>query len=79
MELGALLALEKAAARRPDLVAAMPADWLVAVGRRRCLAGEPGRGRRELAEALLRGPLDRAAWRWLARGAADQLLRRTDS
>lgn len=77
MERGTLLALEKAAAGRPDLVAGLRTEWLVAFGMRRCLAGEPGRGRGDLLAALASRPWSAAAWKWLVRGAADQLLRRT--
>lgn len=79
MELGALLALEKAAARRPDLVAADPVAWRTAFGMRRCLAGEPGRGRRDLLAALARRPWAIDTWKWLARRAVDQLASRSAS
>ena len=79
MELAALLALENAAAARPDLVAGLRTEWLVAIGKRKCLAGEPGLGRRELLAALAHRPWSTDAWRWLARGAVAQLLRRTVS
>lgn len=78
MERGALLAVQKARAR-PGSAQARPADWLLAIGRRKCAAGEPGRGLRELAGAVARRPGDAEAWRWLARAAAAQLLRRTSS
>lgn len=78
MELGALLAIEKAQAR-PTAAGALRADWLLAIGRRKCAAGEPGHGVRELVGAACRRPGDLAAWRWLARALVAQLLRRTSS
>ena len=79
MELGALLALEKAAAKSPQLAVREREAWLRACGMRRCLAGLPGRGRRELLGALVRRPWAVATWKWLVRGALPQRSRRTSS
>ena len=72
MEESALVALEKAAGRQPELLRAHEADLLRAVGMRRCRGGLPGRGRPELLRSLARRPADLRTWRWLARSLLPQ-------
>jgi glycosyltransferase involved in cell wall biosynthesis len=67
MSLGALAALEKARARRPDLLDQNDPLYIRRIGMLRCLARVPGCGRRELFHALTKRPGDRTAWRWLLR------------
>ena len=64
MSRGAIAALEKHNSGRDD------PDYLRRLGMLRCLAGAPGRGRRELLTALRRRPLDPSAWKWLGRSLA---------
>jgi glycosyltransferase involved in cell wall biosynthesis len=63
----ALVALDKLRLRDPGLVASEAAAFAFALGKRRQLAGLPGKGRRELLGALWRRPLYSLAWRWLLR------------
>lgn len=67
MNAGALLALERTRERDPELVARARASYRLGRGMRRCLAGERGRGRRDLAAAVLLRPWNGRAWAWLAR------------
>jgi glycosyltransferase involved in cell wall biosynthesis len=67
IERGALVALTRAAERDPELVRTECVAYTRAIGMRRCRAGLPGRGRRELVAALLLRPWDRRTWAWLAR------------
>ena len=63
----ALVALDKFRRRDPELAREEAAALALATGKHRQLAGSPGRGRRELLEALRRRPAYGAAWRWLLR------------
>ena len=63
MDAGALRALEKARERSP----APRPDLARSIGILRCVLRRPGRGRRELLEALRHDPTDALAWSWLAR------------
>lgn len=57
---------EKTRVRDPERYARLPGRFYRDLGRRKCLDGLPGAGRRELAAAVRRTPGDLAAWRWLA-------------
>jgi len=72
MERGSLLALSHAAARDPDLIRANRSAYARAVGMRRCRAGMPDRGRRQLVAALLLAPWELKTWAWLARACRPQ-------
>jgi glycosyltransferase involved in cell wall biosynthesis len=67
MNRSALQALERARRRDPELVARDFASFRLGVGKRRYLAGAPGRGRRDLLSAIVRRPGRRRGWTWLLR------------
>jgi glycosyltransferase involved in cell wall biosynthesis len=74
MEAGALRALEKARARPSPF----DRELTRSIGIQKAVLARPGRGRRELADAIRRDPRDLLAWKWLVRASAGR-QRRTDS
>jgi glycosyltransferase involved in cell wall biosynthesis len=67
MHRSALEALERAHARDPELVARHRASYRLGLGVHRCLAGETGRGRRDLLAVVCARPLRLSGWMWLFR------------
>jgi glycosyltransferase involved in cell wall biosynthesis len=67
MHEGALAALANLSRRDPVSVEREAAAFAFAVGMRRQLARQPGRGRKELLRAVRLRPGYLLAWRWLAR------------
>jgi glycosyltransferase involved in cell wall biosynthesis len=67
MHEASLVALDKLAARDPEVVRAEAAAYAFGRGMRLQLAGRPGGGRREFIAALRVRPVYPLAWRWLLR------------